>query len=171
MTFVRFLALATLVMGVLCACAATPPPSAQSVMLDKPLPAFRRASISGSEVSLGPAPGHVVVVKFFAKYCEPCMRTLPEAQDLHERYRDVAMVGIAEDEHQSDVEEMVAKFGLSSPIVHDRGNVLAGRFRVSELPATFVVDAQGVVRWVANETHSAGDLENAIEWARSAPAR
>jgi alkyl hydroperoxide reductase subunit AhpC len=33
------------------------------------------------------------------------------------------------------------------PVVHDDGHALAGRFRVTELPAMFVVDARGVIRW------------------------
>jgi len=102
-------------------------------------------------------------VKFFAKYCEPCKKTLPAAQRLHEQNGDITFIGIAEDEYQADVEEMVHAFKLTFPIIHDRGNVLAGRFRVNVLPATFVADATGKVRWVGGEDQTEADLEAAIE--------
>ena len=48
------------------------PPSAPSALLGQPLPAFKRHAIDGSSVDPQAAQGHIVVVKFFAKYCEPC---------------------------------------------------------------------------------------------------
>jgi hypothetical protein len=47
-------------------------------------------------------------------------------------------------------------------VVLDRGNVLAGRFRVNEIPVTFVVDAEGTVQWVGGPSHSETDLERAV---------
>jgi thiol-disulfide isomerase/thioredoxin len=145
-----------------------PPRSAASPMLDKALPQFKRRGVDGNEVSTSDG-GRVVVVKFFAKYCEPCKKTLPEAQRLHRSHPDVLFVGIAEDEYQADVDEMIRTFGLSFPIVHDRGNVLAGRFRVQEMPITFVADAAGTVRWVGDGKTSESGLESAIEWAKRPP--
>lgn len=147
-----------------------PPASSQSPVLDAALPAFKRRTVNAGEVDTS-ARGRVVVVKFFAKYCEPCMKTLPAAQKLSQEHADVTFIGIAEDEYQADVDELIATFGLSFPIVHDRGNALAGRFRVDALPATFVADASGTIRWVAGPDMVDDDaLEAAIEWARAAPA-
>jgi thiol-disulfide isomerase/thioredoxin len=137
--------------------------------LDKDLPKFRRPTVNGDKVSTREG-GRIVVVKFFAKYCEPCKKTLPEAQRLHEENPDVLFVGIAEDEYQADVQAMIDQFGLSFPVVHDRGNVLAGRFRVDELPITFVADDSGRVRWVGDGATSENGLEAAIFWVRSPPA-
>jgi len=147
-----------------------PPPSAASPKLDKALPTFKRPTMDGGKVDTGK--GGVTVVKFFAKYCKPCKKTLPEAQALSQEYGDVAFIGIAEDEYRKDVVEMIKTFNLTFPIVHDRGNVLAGRFRVTQLPATFVADAQGQIRWVSIESTNEGDLEAAIDWVRAgAPSR
>jgi thiol-disulfide isomerase/thioredoxin len=147
---------------VLCGCGASGmPPSAKSAVLDKPLPSIKRRSIDGASVTT-PA-GRIVVVKFFAKYCEPCKKTLPTAERLHRENRDIVFIGIAEDEYQAEVEEMIQTFDLTFPVIHDRGNVLAGRFRVNALPATFVADAAGTVRWVGGEEQTEADLEAAIE--------
>ena len=58
------------------------------------------------------------------------------------------MLGIAEDERESDVRDVTTTFGLTFPIVHDTGNALSGRFRVSDMPITFVADKKGRIRWV-----------------------
>jgi peroxiredoxin len=138
------------------------PPSAPSPLRDEPVPTFARPALGGGNVDLEALRGKVVVVEFFAQYCAPCRRTLPEAERLHRRHPDVAFVGVSEDEYESQAPEMVTSLGLSFPIVHDRGRVLAGRFRVFEIPATFVVDEEGVVRWVSGASHVPGDLERAI---------
>lgn len=162
----RILCLA-LLLAPLTACGSSgPPPSAASPKLNKALPKFKRPTMDGRQVDTGKG-GSVTVVKFFAKYCKPCKKTLPEAQELSQQYGDVAFIGIAVDEYQKDVAEMIKTYNLTFPIVHDRGNVLAGRFRVTQLPATFVADASGQIRWVSIESSNEGDLEAAIDWVRA----
>lgn len=146
--------------------AGAPPPSAPSAILGKAMPDFKRRTVDGSSVDTQALRGKVVVVKFFAKYCQPCKKTLPAAERIHQQEADVAFIGVAEDEYRADVDEMIATYNLTFPIVHDRGNVLAGRFRVSEMPVAFVADGSGNIRWVAGEMHSEGDLERAIAAAR-----
>ena len=149
-----------------CACGpaapAAAPPSAPSPLLSQPLPDFQRRTLDGSKLDTKDLRGRVVVVKFFAKYCEPCKRTLPAVERLAKEHAEIAFVGIAEDERESDAREVVSTYGLSFPIVHDSGNVLSGRFRVREMPFTFVADAQGQVRWVGGPEQSEGDLALAI---------
>jgi thiol-disulfide isomerase/thioredoxin len=151
-----------------CAGPSGPPPSAPSPLVGAALPKFERRTVNADKVSSA-AGGQVVVVKFFAKYCEPCKKTLPAAERLHRERTQVLFVGVAEDEYQADVQEMIDRYQLTFPIVHDRGNVLAGRFRVQDLPLTFVADRKGTVRWVGGGKTSESDLEAAIEWAETAP--
>ena len=142
------------------------PPSAQSPLLGKTVPEFKRPAMGGQQIDTAALAGKVVVVKFFAEYCQPCRVTLPEAQALSEKNDDVVFVGIAEDEYESTAQKLVATYGLTFPIVHDRGQILAGRFRVSEMPVTFVVDATGVIRWVGGPGQAKGDLAQAIAAVR-----
>lgn len=146
------------------ACGGAPqmPPSMASPLAGKPLPDFQRPALDGARVDTKALRGRVVVVKFFAKYCEPCKRTLPAVEALSKDRADVAFIGVAEDEREADVQEMVRTYGLTFPVVHDRGNVLSGRYRVSEMPVTFVVDAQGVVRWVGGPGQSEDELQQAV---------
>jgi cytochrome c biogenesis protein CcmG, thiol:disulfide interchange protein DsbE len=142
--------------------AAAPPPSARSPLLSKAVPSFKRPTLDGAMFDTAEARGKVMVVKFFAKYCEPCKRTLPRAEQLHQSRPDVAFVGVSEDESESDAREVKDRFGLSFPIVMDRGNVLSGRFRVTEMPVTFVVAKDGRVLWVGGPDQNEDDLARAI---------
>jgi thiol-disulfide isomerase/thioredoxin len=125
-----------------------PPPSAPHALLAKPGPELKRRSIDGASIDTAKLRGRAVVVKFFAKYCEPCKRTLPLAASFAKSHPEVAVIGVAEDESEADVRAVVSEYRLEFPVVHDQGNVVAGRFRVKDLPAVFVIDGQGVLRWV-----------------------
>jgi len=141
------------------------PPSASSALQGKPLPAFERDSLRGERVDTKALVGRVVVVKFFAKYCEPCKKTLPEVESLAKDHPEVAFVGVAEDEAKADVDWLVATYGLTFPVVHDRGNTLSGRFRVTSMPITFVADKTGTIRWVGGPEQTGRAIGQAIEAA------
>lgn len=139
------------------------PASAPSALAGKPLPEVKRPALDGTRLDTRALRGRVVVLKFFADYCKPCKETLPAAERLHRELPDVAFVGISEDEHASMASEIVSRYQLTFPVVHDRSQALAGRFRVGELPATFVADPSGTVRWVGGPAQTEDELRRAIE--------
>jgi cytochrome c biogenesis protein CcmG/thiol:disulfide interchange protein DsbE len=144
---------------------AAPPPSTQSSLLGKPAPTFKREAVDGTHVEVASA-GKVVVVKFVAKYCEPCIRTLPAIERLHAKHPEIVIVGVSEDERESEARELVATYKLTFPIVHDNQQVLAARYRVRDLPVTYVLDGKGTVAWVGGPEKSESDLVSAIESAK-----
>ena len=164
---IRPLALALiLAMAPACAAKGPPPPSSPSPLHGNAAPTFQRDTLDGRRIDTGALAGKVWVVKFFAEYCEPCKRTLPEAQRLSQRYDDVVFIGVSEDERQDVAAGLARTYGLTFPIILDRGNVLSGRFRVSELPVAFVVDPAGNVAWVGGPGQDDDALERAIRAAR-----
>jgi len=78
---------------------------------------------------------------------------------------DVVVLGVSEDDDADGARRMVERHGLTFPVVHDGGHALAGRFRVTDMPATFVVDSRGVVRWQGT-SDSADDLGAVVRSAR-----
>ncbi len=144
-----------------------PPPSSQSTLLGKPAPEFKRPALDGpSRVDIASARGKVVVVKFFARYCEPCKRTLPAIERFHGEHPEVVVVGVSEDEREAEARELVAEYKLSFPVVHDAQQVLAARYRVRDLPMTFVLDGQGRVTWVGGPEKTEAELLQAIAATR-----
>ena len=151
-----------------CACGggAAYPPSTQHPLLAKPLPEIHhRQTLDGKPFDAAQLQGKAVLVKFFADYCQPCRETLPAAERIHEAHPDVAFVGIDEDESSETASALAQRFGLTFAVVHDQGNVLSGRFRVSAMPMTFVADASGTVKWVGGEGQTEDDLRRAVEAA------
>ncbi len=134
-----------------------------SPLLDKQLPDVHRPAVDGSTVDTSSARGRVVVIKFFAQYCEPCKKTLPEVEALHRERPDILVLGVDEDELASAALEMVQRYGLTFPVIHDRSNVLSGRFRVREMPVTFVADKQGTIRWVGGPDQTGDELRRAVD--------
>jgi peroxiredoxin len=138
------------------------PQGATNALVGHALPSFRGATLSGGDFDSAELRGKPVVIKFFAEYCVPCQRTLPAAERLHRSRPDVAFVGVSEDDRAATAEAIVTKYGLSFPVLHDASKQLMETFRVRELPATFVVDRHGVVRWVAGPAQSERDLDEAV---------
>jgi thiol-disulfide isomerase/thioredoxin len=168
--FGAFAALATLasLTGVACGPPVFPP-SASHPLLGAHLPDIHRQSLDGHQVDKGSLSGTPVLVKFFADYCQPCKETLPAAERIHEAYPDVMFVGVDEDESGDTARDVARRYGLSFPVVHDASNVLAGRFRVSSMPMTFVADATGTIRWIGAEGQTEQDIRQAVQAARAAP--
>lgn len=138
-------------------------------MLGAVLPAFRRPSVQGPVFDTAAVAGRVLVVDFFAAYCRPCQRTLPAVERLHRQRPDVAFVGVSLDEDPAVARRLVSRHGLTFPVVHDAGNTVAGRFRVTDLPAAFVVDGTGRIAWSAGPEQPDGALARAVTAMTSKP--
>jgi len=149
--------------------AVPPPPSSASRVLDAAMPAFRRPTVQGGSFDSAQTPGNLLVIDFFAAYCRPCQRKLPELEALHRRHPGLSIVGVSLDESSDVARRSVARHRLTFPVVHDAGNVLAGRLRVTELPISFVVvveggqkDGQGRIRWVGGPDQPDDALARAV---------
>jgi len=138
------------------------PPSSQSRLLDEPLPPFRRPTLQGGAFDSSTASGHLLVIDFFAAYCRPCQRKLPALEAMHRRQPGLSIVGVSLDETGDAAMKAVARHHLTFPVVHDAGNVLAGRLRVTELPVSFIVDGHGRIRWVGGPDQPDDALARAV---------
>jgi peroxiredoxin len=155
-------ALASLVVG----CGGPPPPSADSKLLGQPMREVHARALDGESVDTAGARGRVVVVEFFGKYCEPCKRALPALEALHRAEPEVLVVGVAEDTSEAEAREMVEMYHLTFKVVNDRDKALSGRYRVSEIPATFVASPKGVIRWVGGEAIGTDELSRVVAAVR-----
>jgi len=136
-------------------------PTTPSHLLTAELPAFRRPVLQGGSFDTAGAAGRVLVVDFFADYCKPCQRKLPAMEAFHREHPEVAVVGVSLDENAASAWKSISRHHLTFPVVHDAGNVLAGRFRITELPYGFVVDVAGKVRYAAGPFHPPDALQRA----------
>jgi peroxiredoxin len=143
-----------------------PPPTAPSPLLSREPPEFRAVALDGSAVETEQWRGHVVLIDFFDEHCVPCAQMMPSIEALHRAMPDLAVLGISEDDDAAGAQRMIARHGMSFPVVHDDDHALAGRFRVTDLPATFVVNARGVIAWLGTTAEDADALRAVVQSAR-----
>jgi len=113
-----------------------------------PAPEITLKDLQGQEVRLSDLRGKIVLLNFWATWCKPCKEEMPAMQASYDRLRDQGFVVLAvnELEDTEKVIEHVRKHGHTFPVVMDHDNVVANRYGVVGLPASFLVDRQGVVR-------------------------
>jgi len=103
----------------------------------------------GRSVNLGKLQGKVVVVHFWATWCAPCMKEMPELETFWKRYQgrnDFALFAIATDkEGWEKVGPFVRDNGVDLPVYLDPGAKVAERFGTSMFPETYIVNRKGRV--------------------------
>jgi thiol-disulfide isomerase/thioredoxin len=135
-------------------------------LMGKPAPEVEGDAVIGSGQVTNKQPGKVVVLDFWATYCKPCLKEFPRLQSLQDRYSGkVSVVGVSEDEEKDDVPPFVTRTGAKFSIVWDQGKKFGGKYSVDAMPSTFVIDGDGVVRFVHRGYHAdeAEEIEKEVK--------
>lgn len=121
-----------------------------------------------NELRLSDLAGEVVVLEFWASWCQACRRSTPILNDLHDALRDrgVAFYGInVERIDHARLQAAHAAFGAEFPSAQDRSGVVQRRYSIEMLPTVIVVGRDGVVRWASTGIPSKARLRAAISKA------
>jgi len=113
-------------------------------------PEFSLPSLAGSTVTLSSMKGKVVLVDFWAQWCEPCKKELPQLDRLAKQYaqKGVVIVAVNIDKQRENAERMVKQLGVSLPVLLDPAGSVAGTYDLPKMPTSFVIDKKGIVRFV-----------------------
>jgi cytochrome c biogenesis protein CcmG/thiol:disulfide interchange protein DsbE len=124
-------------------------PSTDHPLRGSPAPRFSLAARGGASASLDDHSGKVVLVDFWATWCEPCRSSFPRYQALLARYPDrVVVLGISEDDEDQGIDRFAQETGASFPLAWDGDKSVAQRYQISGMPTLFIIDQQGLVRFV-----------------------
>src|SRR5438876_5152261 len=122
--------------------------AARPPLLGSPAPEIVLKDLQGRDVKLSDLRGKVVLVNFWATWCKPCKEEMPAMQASYDKLRDKGFVVLAvnELEDAARVAEHIRTHGHTFLVVMDHDNRVANRYGVVGLPASFLIDRQGIVR-------------------------
>lgn len=126
-------------------------------LVGAPAPAFELDARGGGKQSLAAHAGKVVIVDFWATWCQPCKQSFPAYQALAARVgSELAIVGISQDDDDKGIAAFVADTGAKFPVAWDDGKTVARAYDPPSMPTAFVIDKNGIVRFV-HVGYRAGD--------------
>ncbi len=131
---------------------------------------------NGVEHSLSDYRGKTVFLNFFATWCGPCKREIPDIERLYrdhgENAGDLVVLGVANPKTQEhpqnsdvsvdEVKAFVEDEGITYPVLLDTENALFSAYGISAFPTTFMIDKDGNVFGYATGMLTADTMESIV---------
>jgi len=119
-----------------------------SLIVGQAAPDFDLVALDGSHVRLSELKGQPVIINFWATWCTPCRKEMPEFEQVWEGLKDqgLKVYGINVGESKVGVAEFVRQVGATFPILIDEKEAAQDAYKVLPLPTTFFIDRQGIIR-------------------------
>lgn len=134
----------------LCVMLLSIPAIAGAVSVGQRAPQFSLPEVSGGgQTSLAKLKGSVVVIDFWASWCAPCLKAIPELDAMQRELgpRGLKVLAVSIDEEVSSARNALKGKQLAVTVLHDSGAKVAEQYGVGDsIPATVVIDREGKVR-------------------------
>ena len=105
---------------------------------------FTLAELGGKTWTLKEQRGKVVLLNFWATWCPPCRKEMPDLETLYRQFKDRGLVILAvSDEDAGKVRPFIAEQKVTYPILLDPGRKVNELFQIEGIPKTFVYDRNG----------------------------
>jgi peroxiredoxin len=117
-------------------------------LIGSPAPGFQLSSLAGVEGSLDQYRGKVVLLNFWATWCQPCTKEMPAMQAAHDALRDQGFVVLAINELEDiqKVRDHIQEHQHTFAVLLDPDNHVANQYGVVGLPVSIFIDKTGHVR-------------------------
>lgn len=120
-------------------------------------------------ISLADYHGKVVFLNFWATWCPPCQREMPEIQKLSEKYQnseDIAILTVVmpggQEMDAAGIKKFLKEKGFTMPVIFDDGR-LSSSFQITSLPTTYMFDRDGNAYGSVVGQLSSDMMENIID--------
>jgi cytochrome c biogenesis protein CcmG, thiol:disulfide interchange protein DsbE len=123
-------------------------------------PMFSIDSLNGQgKVAL--ASGKVTVVDFWATWCEPCKKSFPKYQELYVKYKasGLEIAAVSVDDEKGSIPAFAKSHGAKFPVGWDNGKKIADQYKPENMPTAYVIDKNGVVKFVHKGYHDGEEKE------------
>lgn len=136
-----------------------PPPKA---VADSPMIDFTLTSLDGQTVSLSDYKGRIVFLNFWATWCVPCEKELPAFQEFQQTQSPdgAAILAVNVQESADQVTGFLTDHNISDlTVLLDSDSSVANSYGIYNLPVTFVIDQNGIVRYPKFGAMTVQDLQ------------
>ena len=108
---------------------------------------FTLTDLNGKSWTLKDLKGKVVLVNFWATWCPPCQKEMPDLEALYTRFKEQGFVvlAISEDEETQKVPPFIGERKITFPVLLDPGQKVNNLFAVEGIPKTFVYNREGAL--------------------------
>ena len=99
--------------------------------------------------------GKVVLLDFWASWCEPCKASFPIMDQLQKQYgsRGLVVLAVNVDEKQSDMRDFLKQNTVSFTVVRDAAQKLVAQAGITTMPSSLLIDGEGKVRFLHTGFH------------------
>ena len=107
---------------------------------------FTLKTLDGKNVKLSDYKGKVVIVDFWATWCPPCRKGVPDLVAIQKEYKDnLVIIGISLDQQNTikDLAPFIKNYGINYPVVIGTQQVVMDYGDIRSIPTSFVIDQSG----------------------------
>lgn len=112
---------------------------------------FSLETLEGELLSLSEFKGKKVFLNFWATWCPPCRAEMPDIQKFSEN-EDIVVLAINlthTEDSLTTVDNFIQDRAFTFPVLIDRNGEVAEQFRVQAYPATYMIDSNGRIQYIA----------------------
>jgi peroxiredoxin len=139
----------------------------QHPLLKMPAPDFQLNTLAGKPFKLSEHRNELLIIDFWATWCGPCCRALPDLAQIAQSYknRNVTLLAVNQEEEPEKIRNYLKKAGLNLRVGLDRDGKVCKQYHVGGIPQTVIIDKNGVVRMVhiGNSANWKEELTGEIE--------
>jgi peroxiredoxin len=105
---------------------------------------FTLVDLHGRPWSLKELKGKVVLLNFWATWCPPCRKEMPDLEALGKQFKDQGLLILSvTDDDPEKVKSYIEKQNITYPVLLDAGSKLSAQFQIYGIPRSFLYDRDG----------------------------
>jgi cytochrome c biogenesis protein CcmG/thiol:disulfide interchange protein DsbE len=121
-------------------------PVANNNTKDQAAPEFTLYTLDGKEVKLSDYFGKVVILDFWATWCPPCRKGIPDLVSIQNEFKDdLVVIGISLDQPSTikNLKQFIEDYGINYPVVLGTQEVSSAYGNIQAIPTSFIIDQKG----------------------------